>query len=236
MTVEKLITDVGRERFQELAQRAWATAAGTGRSPHNWDEDEELAQADYDIVSDLYEVVFESDIPDMDKIRLLFQLYCKAPKYSWLAGLSMFYLSKLDPQGRKELWSQTRCLLASSDERLSDPLVYWLWCGPFENPKVVKEAWTALTIPCPPDSALERLLGASGPVPYLLKRALYEDLLPRKCLHYFIYRSLLHSAFDFYGKLDYDDAQRILARLKLPEDTEHLGKLAERLSSPLSEP
>lgn len=80
------------------------------------------------------------------------------------------------------------------------------------------------------DLLLQRVLIHSGPVPYDLKRELYERLLPDEKWHYYIYRSLLHSAFDMYGKIHRKDAGQVLEQLELADDLEHLGKLQDKLS------
>lgn len=63
---------------------------------------------------------------------------------------------------------------------------------------------------------IERLLEASGPVPFSLKEALYAKLVDELHWHHYIFRSIYFSIFDFYGQIDKRKAVTILARLVLP--------------------
>ena len=69
-----------------------------------------------------------------------------------------------------------------------------------------------------PPRLLERVLIASGPVPFRLKTRLYAKLINDEHWHYFIYRSLLHSTFDIYGEIEQREVIKLLAELKLPPE------------------
>ena len=113
---------------------------------------------------------------------------------------------------------------------------YALWCGYFEDSAVVKEAWDALTGSDTPSAALRAVLRASGPVPYELKAALYERLLPDPAWHEAIGESLLWSTVDTFGQVERAAARRVLQQLRLPPDLPGLQELRTRLASPASRP
>ena len=79
------------------------------------------------------------------------------------------------------------------------------------------------------DEVLKHTLIASGPVPWNLKTVLYRRLVTDARWHYYIYQSLLHSAFDVYGNLDRSEAVDWLNRLLLPKDTPDLAELVAHL-------
>ena len=227
MTVEKIITQFGYKAFQEYAKRAWALAAKTG---HGYpEEDEKQGQKDYEMASDIVETIWESELKTESKISLVFQLYRKAPDYTWLSEMDIHYLWEVNLKTREIFWIEMRRLVSEEDDCLAAPACYLLWCGPFEDPNHVDEAWAAMTSNGVTEKTLQRLLINSGPVPYSLKRTLYEQLIQKEQWHYFIFRSLLHSAFDYYGQIDIADANRVLQKLNIPNDTEHLDKLKEKL-------
>jgi hypothetical protein len=72
---------------------------------------------------------------------------------------------------------------------------------------------------------LERLLDVAGPVPWTLKAALYQRLLPDPAWHRANFRSLLVSRFAAYGQIDAPSALTLLNQLRLTHDTQGLANL-----------
>jgi hypothetical protein len=115
---------------------------------------------------------------------------------------------------------------------LAEPVAYSLWVDYYEDRSTVEEAWRETTrLDGDWERRLERVLIASGPVPYSLKAPVYQRLIDQRRWHPFIFRSLLHSAYDVYGHLDIAAARQLLGHLKLPPDTEHLDDLSAKLAS-----
>jgi hypothetical protein len=112
---------------------------------------------------------------------------------------------------------------------MHQPLAYFLWCEIFESPHWVEEGWNSLVNPLPAVGVLQTLLVISGPVPFGLKKPVYQQLMADRSWHYYIYRSLLHSAFDYYGQIDRAEGLEILSRLSLDDTAEHLPKLIAKL-------
>ena len=124
--------------------------------------------------------------------------------------------------GEKALWwAGVRERLGSSDAALRNPLEYSLWCDYFENTETVEEAWQALTSDASNERILRCVIKASGPVPYELKRTLYEQLAERLEWQQPIFEALFYSAHDFFGQIDPTHAGHLVARLQIAE-----GRLA----------
>ena len=232
MDLARLIDHVGADNFNKAQASAWEAAAGTGNSsklpPQATDESTEVTHVPHEL-NDL--IWFDEDLPWAERVATTFRLYRAMPSYAVLMTQTGFY-DKLDVAARGLLWDEYRSLISDLDDRLADPAGYSLWCDWFENRKTVTDAWNALVASKrPSDRGLERILILSGPVPYSFKETLYKELVPHVRWHYFIFRSLLHSAFDVYGDLQPKAAAAILAGLTLPAATEHLDKLREVLRS-----
>jgi hypothetical protein len=172
---------------------------------------------------------YEGARPWVARVELAFELYRSMPCY---ANLMYIRYTECDAAAKARFWEEYASLLSDDDDRLADPVAYSLWCDLFEDPSTAEEAWVALASPgALSDRGLERLLEASGPVPYALKAALYERLVVSPRWHPLIFRSLLFSVFDVYGKVDAKAARELLKRLSLPKTTEHLERLVHQLAS-----
>jgi hypothetical protein len=99
------------------------------------------------------------------------------------------------------LWDAYREALDSPDDRLAEPAAYSLWVDYFENPPTVEEAWREM-LHEPTDRRLERLLHASGPVPWQLKAPLFERLSRAPRWHPFIRLALDAAETDVFGQSD----------------------------------
>lgn len=76
---------------------------------------------------------------------------------------------------------------------------------------------------------LRRVLIMSGSVPFTLKSEVYVRLIGADRWHYYIFRSLLHSTFDYCGDVDERKALAVLQQLNLPPETESLATLQQAL-------
>ena len=130
---------------------------------------------------------------------------------------------------RQAFWKWARSVLENGDAAQRKALGYALWCEFFEDPQTIDEAWQNLIEPLPNDQALHTILIHSGPVPWEKKWSLFLDLRGRTEMHYYIFRSILHSQFDVYGRLDQREALQILERLQISPETKYLSKLRSKL-------
>jgi len=169
MTRSELIDLVGRERYLAACAAARADAARPdyGRG----------AGADVALPHEIEEHIWWEPEPWREKIALLFALYDEMPSYGHLMYAEHHY-REFGAEDRAAWWQAVRARLGSEDAALRQPLQYALWCGFFEDAELVGKAWAALTGPDAAPAVLQAALRASGPVPWPLKAALYERLLP----------------------------------------------------------
>lgn len=172
--------------------------------------------------------ILESPLPFSERLRLLFEAYERAPDYVFLMHLGLEY-SSLAEKERAQIIETYRHYLTLNDDRLVEPIEYSLWCDYFEDPATVERFWRVLATPGAEPAVLRRLLRIAGPVPWNLKANLLRDLARSRKWHPYIYRCLLHSCRDYFGKIVPDEALRVLNGLSLAPDTEHLEDLRRRL-------
>ena len=111
-------------------------------------------------------------------------------------------------------------------------MTYVLLVDFFEDRSTVEEAWRELTVRGPgSDLRIHRVLEVSGPVPYVLKAPLYEDLAADVDWHKSIIKGLIGSG-TMVGDLDVSRASMLMARLTVPNDQPGLDRLRERIAAP----
>lgn len=180
----------------------------------------------HDLAAPLWD---QGDSASLERVRLFWALYRELPCYAHFM-YAKSHLGAWDGETRPAFWHEYRAVVSDPDERLADPATYALWCDYFEDLDTVAEAWTEIAQPdALSERGLQRLLAIAGPVPFDLKQSLYERLAEDQRWHVQIFRSLSHSAFDYYGDLDAGAARGLLRRLDLPPDTEGLREMQQRL-------
>jgi hypothetical protein len=214
MNKAELINIVGQQAYQDACEQLLNKDASKDTSdlPHQ--------------ISDL---IWDSNRPWREKIELFFDIYDDMPTYAYVMYVSINYhnFSQIDKQ---IWWSMARDRLASGEYTIEQPIAYSLWCDFFEGIHTVEEAWAEVSSETVQKRVLWIALVQSGPVPYPLKRRVYDRLLQNPHWHSAIFTSLFHSAFDAYGNIDRNDACELLTRLDLaPPITEHLGMLIEKI-------
>jgi hypothetical protein len=212
VTREQLRSKLGEDVFQRACREMKERAPGTG-SMENW-QARKLTPAFNRVLS---EIGFDACDGESDVACVAFftDLYREMPAYALLQQLFITRVYRdLDLDARHLFWDFAREMLSAEDAALADPVAYCMWCDFFEDPERVEEAWKMLTIGAN-DRLLKRISLVSGPVPFSMKRALYEQKAYNKHWHHLIYQGLLYSAFDVYGKIDRVAARRLLDRLNL---------------------
>lgn len=228
MTLSQLKSKVGEDVYLQACREAWESAPDTG-SLQQWEARKPTPA--FDLV--LSEIGFNACDAESDVACVSFftDLYREMPAYGLLHQLFIARAyGDLDLDARRLFWSFAREMLSGEAAALADPVAYYMWCHFFED-QWVEEAWKALTLGAP-DRLIERILLVSGPVPFSIKRDLYQQKIGNKRWHYFIYRGLLHSAFDVYGKIDRAEARRLIGRLKLSlskEESKNFDRLSRQL-------
>ncbi len=221
-----VIHQIGVEQYAQACRAARQAAL----DPHYGTQSAAITFAS-DIPHTIVDLVLASPLTPYDQLQLVFQLYYEMPCYALLMYLKSHAERFIEPFPQT-FWCWIRHQLESPDSALSPPVTYALWCDFFEDPETVEAAWAQLLTPLPAPQALRTILIHSGPVPFHLKRGLYATLITDPAWHYFIFRSLLHSQYDVYGKLDKQEARKLLARLSLPPEAENVALLKQACNAP----
>jgi hypothetical protein len=197
MDLEQLADAVGRDLFARAQRHALAHAEGHGTRR----DDVKEAGAD-----DLEQV--PHDLADLvcGDLDLAFTLYRAMPCYANLMYIGHWGISP-------EFWEHMRALVDDPDPRQSDPALYWLWCGAFEDDApVAAEAWREMTTGAG-KLRLRRLLDVSGPVPWSAKAPLLESLATQPEYRDAVRGALESAATDYFGQYDKAAAERLLDEL-----------------------
>jgi len=167
----------------------------------------------------IQDLIWYSDngLADVEKIRLLFDVYRDMPCYALLMALGYDHLS---PAAADVFWHEVRQILCQDDEALAGPLSYMLWCDFFEAPDLCEVAWQRLLNGQEKTLLVRRLLAWSGPVPYTWKDQIYRQKVNDRGWHSSIYESIHGSYYAVYGDIDKEKARVILDQLALPETRE----------------
>ncbi|WP_330299690.1 alpha/beta fold hydrolase [Streptomyces sp. NBC_00503] len=116
-----------------------------------------------------------------------------------------------------------------------------LWFDWFEVAQTADEAFTEVLgndreqlLPGAPEALLRRarrVLEHSGPVSWPGKADTYRAAARTPALHHAVFRAVLRSYHDVYGRLDPAEALCILGGLDVPPETEHLAGLRRALAA-----
>lgn len=191
----------------------------------------ELEPQTWDLLDDISDEVWYSDLSIPEKINLGFQLFEIFPSYyhflvPFYQGIRNKEIFKQDDKA--VVWNNFMNYLAS-ENYYADPVSYVLWVDFFEDERTVRESWQGLVNNYSERESLLRLLECAGPVPFDLKSMVYESLLNDRETHTIILNSLLYSAYDAFGKIDKDGTRKILAKLKVDTRTEKYKLLMDKL-------
>jgi hypothetical protein len=223
MTKAEVISKVGQREYQDACVRARHDA-----DRPDFGRDLGKGEITSDLPHQITDLIWGGDCTWREKIALFFEIYDDMPGYGHLMYVTHHYRD-FSMTDRQAWWALVRERLASGDLALDQPLAYSLWCDFFEDAGTVAEAWAEVASEAAPERVLRAALRASGPVPYPLKRRVYDRLLPDPAWHGAIFESLLYSAFDYFGQIEPADACVLLTSLQLAADTEHLSMLREKI-------
>jgi hypothetical protein len=125
-------------------------------------------------------------------------------------------------------WLWFRDNFSSDDPAIRNATAAWFEQDYFSQ--VEEQEWHWLTQPLPNDIALTTILLNSCHVHWPLKAELYEQLLPDKRWHEYIFQSLLCSQFHnlFADQIRHKEALAVLAQLEIPAN-EDLDRLRQAL-------
>lgn len=224
--VQEIITAFGATRFRQACAAARRAGPGFGSSRCVTTD----VVGDWDLVNDISEMVWDSELPDESKMALILEVYSQLPDF-WLLGyLVAHQWQGLTLPARQIFWGAARRILAQDDEALVGPLTYSLGCDFFEDDRTCEEAWTQLVQNSVDRILLQRVLSISGPVPYPLREKLYERIADDPSWHHLIFRGLVFNNSYYPSSVDKERGAALLRRLDLPPDTEGLAELRNVLS------
>lgn len=177
---------------------------------------------------DIADLIWKTPGPWQERIALCFAIYDDMPAYAHLMYAVDRYRD-FSPEDQRRWWDEVRTRLNSPDAAIRQPLEYALAVDFFEDTGRVNEAWEALTRAEASPALLRAVLRASGPAPWPLKAALYEQLLSDPPSHQTILESLYWSTSDVNAKFDKAAVRQILSRLQLPPGLAYERDLRKRL-------
>lgn len=209
-----------------LSSEAKEHAVGCGKK----ESTKELSEETWNLFSGMSEKVWDSSLPTNQRIELGFRLFDLFPDYYHFL-VPFYHLIRSDgaiTEDQKQLVWKKFMEYLGADEHYADPVGYVLWVDFFEDPETVVETWNGL-IKNVNKTSLSKLLEHAGPVPYELKELIFKELLADTDNHETIFKSILYSAFDVYGKLDRDKALKLLSELNIDRDTSEYKQLMLKL-------
>jgi hypothetical protein len=215
-------------------------AADYGKSES---ENFSIDENDFYLLSNIEDAIWNSDKSLEAKIMLNFEVYELFPRYFQFL-LPYYRIVKANPYFEYEITiKDTKTLIElkniiwekfmyylGSEKYYADPVGYVLWVEFFEDEETANETWEGLMQFTKNKNAVKKLLEMSGPAAFELKEKLYDKIILDSDYHESIFKSLLFSSFDLFGKIDNKKALAILAKLKLNKDVEHLEKLKNKLN------
>lgn len=223
-----LITENG---IEELSKEAKSTAIGCWKK---WNNDNWLSPETWDLFDEISTYLWESaNISMEEKVSLGFELFEIFPSYYHFLVPYYHVLQNNELENTPELkvliWNKLAQYL-SSENYYSDTVSYVLWCDFFEDQSTVKESWEWIMRAIKNDKWLALVIESAWPVPFELKEPIYQRLIHNQSYHQSIFNSLLHSAYDYFWKINTAQAKKILKKLKVDSSTSEYKLLKEKLN------
>lgn len=181
------------------------------------------------------------------RLRLAFGLLDLLDEY-WVTteiGFALKDDEDQDPLPAEAFWGGYRQRLEAAEE--PEAVTYSLWVDWFEDRATAEAAFAEVlgndfaelsarsllseAAEGPLFRRAQRVLAASGPVPWTVKHAAYRTAAAVPALHTALFQGILHSYHDLYGDLEPRAALALLRRLDLPPGTEHLSTLCAVLEA-----
>jgi hypothetical protein len=152
------------------------------------------------------------------------------PSYGALLYLR-FAWSDADQASRDWIVRQFAAMLIHGPAPVAESAEYGLWVDYVETPSDAPEVFDGLTAQLP-HSHWHRLLSASGPIPWTVKRSRFQEAGDIPTLHGALAQGLAGSFYDVYGDVDAVEAAQLLKRITV-DDAELMAALVEATTQPL---
>ena len=134
MTKDEIIERVGSEAFRRVVEKVWAKSDKSikVRAAEALAElNDPNSQEDFDLLTDIVEILMETNAKPKAKIGLLFEVYREAPSFTLINELFLHYWRDLPRKGKGEFWRQVQVILGSRNDRLTASVEQALWCDFF---------------------------------------------------------------------------------------------------------
>lgn len=216
-----------------LSNEAKISAVNCGKSNIN---KVELNLKTWNLFDEISGDIWCGDLELKTKIKLGFDFFHKFPSYYHFLIPFYHLIMNKELENNIELkdviWSKFMTYL-SLEKYYSDTVAYVLWVEFFEDGGTRDETWKGLLKHSENEKSLLVLIENSGPVDFDLKEPVYCKLLDNVNNHMSIFKSLLHSSFDVYGKTNHRKAKLLLSKLKISSDTRHYKLLIDKINNGL---
>jgi hypothetical protein len=193
----------------------------------------DLKSADWQLLDNISHYLWseKSKKTVAEQIRIGFELFEKFPSYFHflLPYYRLIKYKQTEDQSLQNIIWQTFMKFLGTENCYFSPVSYVLWVEFFEDCETADETWKGLMQFSDNKISVMKLLEFAGPIAYELKEPVYKKLLPDQSTHESIFKSLLFSSFDLFGKTENDKALKLLSQLKIDPKTEHYQKLREKL-------
>lgn len=195
---------------------------------------EKFQNLDWNIATKICEGISSSKWEQLtvkQRTSLLFEVFEVWPTYTTACYLHhlLRYDDGLDANAETYFWSKVLDLLVRVDTPQCRAIEYVLWVDFFEDQNTCERTWIGLMKPTTNEAVRNRLLVNAGPVPYALKKLVYDEMVQNPDNHALLAESLARSLSDYCGKIDREDAKSFLATLELPQTNKFVVYLTENL-------
>ena len=173
---------------------------------------------------DFIDELWDTQTTTLDKVNMSLDLYDIQPTYHVLNTMwRNYYPASATAEITETILKKYFDELSNSKNNLTDSMEYSLYFDIFEEPNLNQYSWLYFLKQNPTEHLVKIILRNSGPVPYHLKQALYEQLVLDTNFHADIYRSIRHSCFDNCGSVDKAQALIVLKQLNLSTEIDRLN-------------
>ncbi|TGM10266.1 hypothetical protein EHQ81_19350 [Leptospira selangorensis] len=141
-------------------------------------------------------------------------LITEIPCYATWMYVHLYYKNHLQNHEKKDFHSKIASLIDNNDSVIVEAIKYALWVDFFEDADTVVNAWIDINKGISFLHSKVTLISVSGPVPYVLKKELYESflLLPAEFRH--LENALYACCTDVYGQIDCEHALFLLTEIR----------------------
>lgn len=224
--------ELSNSDINTLSNKAKISAVNCGKSNT---ERVELDSETWSLFEDMSFDLWENNDFKLDiKVMLGLKLFETFPHYYHFLVPFYHIIANKELENQLDLkemiWSKFMTYLGG-EKYYSDTVAYVLWVEFFEDYTTVEETWKGLLKNSKNNKSLQVLIENAGPVDFDLKEPTYYKLIGNVNNHMSIFKSLLNSSFDAYGKTNNKKAKLLLSKLKISKDTKHYKLLTDKINN-----